>query len=123
MTALVGRVRRALPIRWKLAITSAALTFAILTLFATVIGLFAGRQVRAGFDNDLRVAANDLQQKAEIGVNAFGDLEVRGITFDLLNAAGAGDARIRIINRRGTSATPGPDLGPPGKRLDNYGPY
>ena len=120
---LVVRVRRALPIRWKLAITSAALTFAILTLFAVVIGLFAGRQVRAGFDDDLRVAANDLQERAEIGVNGFGGLEVRGITFDLLNAAGAGDARIRIINRAGTSATPGPDLGPPRKRIDDYGPY
>jgi two-component system, OmpR family, sensor kinase len=120
---LIGRVRRALPIRWKLAITSAALTFAILTLFATVIGLFAGRQVRAGFDDDLRVAANDLQEQAEIGVNAFGDLEVRGITYSLLSAAGAGDARIRIINREGTSGTPGPDLGPPGERVDDHGPY
>jgi len=124
---LIARVRRALPIRWKLAITSAALTFAILTLFAVVIGLFAGRQVRAGFDDDLRVAANDLQQKAEIGVNAFGDLEVRGITRDLIQAAGAGDARIRIINRKGTAATPGPDLGPPsgGRRTRTYdhGPY
>ena len=39
-----------------------------------VIGLFAGRQVRAGFDDDLRVAANDLQERVEIGANAFGDL-------------------------------------------------
>ena len=59
---LIADVRRALPIRWKLAITSAALTCAILTLFATVIGLFAGRQVRAGFDDDLKTAAVDLQE-------------------------------------------------------------
>ena len=51
----------ALPIRWKLAITVRALTFVILTLFATVIGLFAGRQVRAGFDDDLRLPATDMQ--------------------------------------------------------------
>src|SRR5215218_7947609 len=104
MTALVGRVRRALPIRWKLAITSAALTFAILTLFAVVIGLFAGRQVRTGFDDDLRVAANDLQDKAQVQPDGYGGFYVSGIIRERIDAAGAGEARIRIIDRRGRPA-------------------
>jgi len=120
---LVGRVRRALPIRWKLAITSAALTFAILTLFAVVIGLFAGRQVRAGFDDDLRVAANDLQDRAQVQTDGYGGFVVSGITRDLIEAAGAGDARIRIVDRRGRPATPGPNLGDAGDGIWNHGPY
>jgi two-component system, OmpR family, sensor kinase len=120
---LVGRVRRALPIRWKLAITSAALTFAILTLFAVVIGLFAGRQVRGGFDDDLRVAANDLQDKARVQPDGYGGFYVSGITRSRIEAAGAGDARIRIIDRRGRPATPGPDLGGPHKGIRDHGPY
>jgi len=72
MPELIAQVRRALPIRWKLAITSAALTFAILTLFATVIGLFAGRQVRAGFDDDLKTAAVDIQDRVRIQTTATG---------------------------------------------------
>jgi two-component system OmpR family sensor kinase len=120
---LIADVRRALPIRWKLAITSAALTFAILTLFAVVIGLFAGRQVRTGFDDDLRVAANDLQDKAQVQPDGYGGFYVSGITRERINAAGAGEARIRIIDRRGHPATPGPDLGGPHKGIWDYGPY
>ena len=120
---MIAQIRRSLPIRWKLAITSAALTFAILTLFASVIGLFAGRQVRAGFDDDLRVAANDLQDRAQIGLNGLGDFEVRGIKRELIAAAGAGDVSIRIIDRSGTRATPGPDLGGPGEGLYDHGPF
>ena len=56
----------ALPIRWKLALSSAGLTFAILALFAIVIGIFAGRQVRAGFDDELRAASSDLQQQLPV---------------------------------------------------------
>jgi signal transduction histidine kinase len=119
---MIARIRRALPIRWKLAISSAALTFAILALFATVIGLFVGRQVRAGFDNDLRIAATDIGDKAHIGY-AYGRLYAPTLTRDLIEAAGAGDARIRIINRDGSAATPGPDLGPPRNGLFDWGPY
>ena len=58
----------ALPIRWKLALSSAGLTFAILALFAIVIGVFSGRQVRSGFDDDLRAASSDLAQQIALRI-------------------------------------------------------
>jgi two-component system OmpR family sensor kinase len=120
---VIAEIRRALPIRWKLAITCAALTFAILALFATVIGLFAGRQVRAGFDDDLRVAANDLRERTKIGVDAYGRLAIGGITRGQIAAAAAGDAHIRIVDRTGAAVPRDPNLGPPGQGIYDYGPY
>src|SRR3954464_12804822 len=52
-----------LPIRWRLALTSAGLTFAILLLFALIIGVFTARQVRSSFDDDLRLTAIDLSER------------------------------------------------------------
>ncbi len=123
---LIADVRRALPIRWKLAITSAALTFAILTLFATVIGLFAGRQVRAGFDDDLKTAAVDLQDRVEIQTTSIDSVQLGGLTQDLLLAAAAGDARIRVVRTNGSALFPygqTPDLGPPAEFVGDVGPY
>ena len=56
------RIRR-LPVRIRLALISAGLTFAILALFAIVIGIFASRQVRSEFDDELKLTAADLQQR------------------------------------------------------------
>ena len=123
---MIGRIRRALPIRWKLAITCAALTFAILALFAIVIGLFAGRQVRAGFDDDLRTAAVDLQDRVGIQTTALNQVELSGLTQDLILAAAAGDARIRVVQVDGSVLFPrtgAPHLGPPEEFIANVGPY
>jgi signal transduction histidine kinase len=121
---VIAKIRRALPIRWKLAIGCATLTFAILALFAVVIGLFSGRQVRAGFDNDLRVAANDLRDRNTLlGVDGFGRVYVIAGGRDLIEAAGAGDARARIVDLRGQARTAGPDLGRPHGGAYNKGPY
>ena len=47
-------MRTRLPVRFKLAVVTAALTFAILCVFAVVIGAVAEQRIRAGFDDDLR---------------------------------------------------------------------
>ena len=57
---------RRLPVRIRLAVISAGLTFAILLLFGVVIGIFAGRQVRTEFDDELLKTAADLQQKLPV---------------------------------------------------------
>jgi signal transduction histidine kinase len=119
---VISKVRRALPIRWKLAITSALLTFVILTMFAVVIGLFVGRQVSSAFDDDLRLSVTDIRDRTE-ATYAYGRLFPTTQTRDLIQAASAGDARIRVVNRDGSAATPGPDLGPPRQGLFDYGPY
>jgi two-component system, OmpR family, sensor kinase len=56
------RIRR-LPVRIRLALISASLTFAILALFAIVIGVFGANQVRSEFDDELKLTAADYQQQ------------------------------------------------------------
>ena len=53
-------MRTRLPVKLKLAVVTAALTFGILCLFAVVIGAVAEQRIRAGFDDDLRATAADL---------------------------------------------------------------
>ena len=52
-----------LPVRVKVAIVTAALTFVILCLFAIVVGTVAEQRISDGFDDDLRATAADLQDK------------------------------------------------------------
>jgi len=52
-----------LPVRWRLALTSAGLTFVILALFGVVIGVITSRQVRSSFDDDLKLTAVDLSER------------------------------------------------------------
>ena len=56
-------MRTRLPVRLKVAVVTAALTFAILCLFAVVIGAVAEQRIRASFDDDLRATAADLQDR------------------------------------------------------------
>jgi two-component system, OmpR family, sensor kinase len=53
-------MRTRLPVRFKLAVVTAALTFGILCIFAVVIGAVAEQRVRAGFDDDLRASVADV---------------------------------------------------------------
>ncbi|MFL5867638.1 MAG: HAMP domain-containing protein, partial [Thermoleophilaceae bacterium] len=92
------RVR--LPVRLKLAIVSAALTFVILLLFAVVVGTVAERRVTGSFDNELRATAADLQQIAQ---RQGGDT---AHALNVLRAAAAGGAQIRILDRSGNVIEP-----------------
>ena len=59
-----------LSIRWRLALTSAGLTFAILLLFALVIGTFTVQRLGSDFDNDVRAADqayNSLERTEVLG--------------------------------------------------------
>ena len=53
-------MRTRLPVKLKVAVLSAALTFAILCLFAVVVGTVAERRIVAGFDDDLRASVVEL---------------------------------------------------------------
>ena len=114
-----------LPVRWRLALTSAGLTFAILLLFAIVIGLFTARQVRSSFDDDLRLTAIDLSERIH-PVASMGQLQLdRGELEQAVDSA-AGDAVIRILALDGrvikeTSQTA--DLGPPRAGVTDSGGY
>ncbi len=52
---------RTVPIRWRLAGGSAALTFVILACFAAMVGVLTERQVRGEFYNSVRYAGDQLR--------------------------------------------------------------
>src|SRR3954447_7806401 len=89
-----------LPIRWRLALTSAGLTFAILLLFALIIGVFTARQVRSSFDDDLRLTAIDLSERvhSSSAMNTLG-LDIQGDR--VVGRAVAGDAAVRLVSTQG----------------------
>ncbi|MEA2439499.1 MAG: hypothetical protein QOH76_923, partial [Thermoleophilaceae bacterium] len=95
----MSRLER-LPIRWRLALTSAGLTFAILLLFALVIGLFTARQVRSSFDDDLRLTAVDLSERVHVS-SAMNSLQLNLIGDKVVARAVAGDEAVRIVARTG----------------------
>jgi two-component system, OmpR family, sensor kinase len=119
----VSRFQR-LPIRWRLAVTSAALTFLILLAFAIVIALFTGRQVRDHFDDDLRATVGDLQGRIRVRPTPQGPQ--LAVPADTIQAAAAGDAVLRVLRADGAVmlATKGrPDLGPPTNFPHEVGRY
>ncbi|HEX8075034.1 MAG TPA: HAMP domain-containing sensor histidine kinase [Thermoleophilaceae bacterium] len=114
------RIRR-LPVRLRLALISAGLTFAILLLFAVVIGIFASRQVRSEFDDELKLTAADLQQRL-ITRSLSGPIPSRDA--EAMEAAAAGEAAIRIVLPDGEIHTVGgPQLGPPRSGVHQVGDY
>jgi signal transduction histidine kinase len=117
----VSRFQR-LPIRWRLAVTSAALTFLILTAFAVVIGLFTGRQVHEHFDDDLRATAGDLQNRIRPLETSSG---IQLLGRQTIQAAAAGDAVIRLLDAEGRPILPrnAPDLGPPNHAPHDFGRF
>ena len=73
-------MRTRLPIKAKVAIVTAALTFVILSLFATVIGALAVQRITDGFEDELRATAADLQDRLTVERNAQGVFSLdRGI--------------------------------------------
>ena len=120
----IQRTRRRLPIRLKLAIVSAALTFVILIGFAVVVGAVTERRLNTSFDDDLRATAADVQDKLRLR-SVEGEPRLK-LSQNLLEAAAAGGASIRVIDNSnvviGQSGEPA-DLGPPFEGVRDYGPY
>ena len=111
-------MRARLPVRLKVAMVSSALTFAILCLFAIVIGAVAEQRIRTGFDDDLRATAADLQDRLQDTVtrevNPTGEVTLN-VASEPLGYAAAGDAAVRVVDQRGVPripATGSVDLGP-----------
>ena len=91
-------MRTRLPVKLKLAVVTAALTFGILCLFAIVIGAVAEQRIRAGFDDDLRATTADL-------LNSLGE-QITASDQEALVAASLGDAEVRLLDRNGQVAFP-----------------
>jgi len=113
---VIQRTRLRLPIRLKLAVVSAGLTFVILLLFALVVGALTENRVTDGFNDDLRATAADLQEQLRVQRDLSGEPRLGLESETTLRAAAAGGAAIRVVNRTGSvlNQTAGaPDLGAP----------
>jgi two-component system, OmpR family, sensor kinase len=95
-------LRTRLPVRLKIAVVTAALTFGILCLFAVVIGAVAEERVHDAFDDDLRATVADIANSLDP------ELTPQGISVDdrALALAAAGDAEVRVIRRDGRVGIP-----------------
>jgi two-component system OmpR family sensor kinase len=91
-------MRTRLPVRFKLAVVTAALTFGILCIFAVVIGAVAEQRIRAGFDDDLRASVANVVNRLDVHRNADGVIKYNPAA---LSGAGVAGAEVRLVSRDG----------------------
>jgi two-component system, OmpR family, sensor kinase len=105
---------RSWPVRWRLALVSAALTLAILLLFGGLIGKIATERIRSDFDSEVSSAVKILANQIQVVYPAFGQPEAREVPQ--LNAfVLPDDASVRIYDGGGNlidANTNAPRLGP-----------
>jgi signal transduction histidine kinase len=94
------------PVRWRLAGGSAALTFVILAAFAAGVGVLTTNQLRSQFRNQVEGAAASLHRQLSSGASrltwSIQDVQLPCDTASLKEYVAAAHAQIRIFNRFGT---------------------
>jgi len=112
-------MRTRLPVKLKVAVLSAALTFVILCVFSVVVGTVAEQRIVAGFDDDLRATVGELQDKITLELTEDGGVQLNDSDRSYLSAAAAGDPIVRVVNSNNRIVWPDPppqgepSLGPP----------
>jgi two-component system, OmpR family, sensor kinase len=104
-----------LSIRWRLALTSAGLTFVILTGFAVAVGQLTTSRVRSDFSNEMIAAVDKLRDELSLTVDAR-KRTVVDVSPNLDLFAASNNAVIRVLDEDGTilAKTKGaPNLGFP----------
>ncbi len=111
---------RGLPIRWRLAGGSAALTLVILCGFAVIVGILTTRQIHDDFRREVSSSADRLERQARLRLDydRAGNPVVRPVpgTIDLDDFASSSGAAIRVITADdlvGFETVHAPDFGPP----------
>ena len=109
-----------LPIRWRLAGSSAALTLVILCGFAVIVGVLTTRQIHEDFRREVETSADRIVQQAglQLRLDAEGNRIVRSApgSIDLGDVAASSGAAIRVITKDdlvGYATAGAPDFGPP----------
>jgi two-component system OmpR family sensor kinase len=111
---------KSLPIRWRLAGGSAALTLVILCGFAVIVGVLTTRQIHEDFHREVAAGADRLQRQARLRLDFDRNnnpivTAVPGTT-DLADFAASSGAAIRVITDDDTVAyqtAKAPDFGIP----------
>jgi two-component system, OmpR family, sensor kinase len=109
-----------LPIRWRLAITSAALTLVILLGFALVVGTLTTRRIRHDFNDEVTRQADRVSSFIPTSRDRQGN-----VTCQTQAVRGATTAVIRIVTLDGTyiCGQRSPDFGPPVQRSSERNGY
>jgi two-component system OmpR family sensor kinase len=118
-------VRTRLPVKVKVAVVTAALTFVILCLFAAVIGAVAEQRIVGSFDDELRGTAADLQDQLEVVQDDEGRYVLRDKSRALLQASATGGAAVRVLDWRARVVYDPSrrDLGPPIEGVTDAGDF
>ena len=88
-----------IPVRWRIAITTAGLTLLILVCFALVLGQVVGNRIRGDFRDELRSAARSLGTETRVSNDA-----VLGAVVDSPNLRAFAlpeDAQIKVLDQYG----------------------
>jgi signal transduction histidine kinase len=111
-----------IPVRWRIAITTAGLTLLILVCFALVLGNVVGNRIRGDFRAELRNAATALAGETRIFTTGSGQAVVDSPRIH--DFAAADKAVIRIYDVYGhplVNATGGPEMGNPRPGIHSIG--
>ena len=118
-----------LPIRWRLAGGSAALTLVILCGFAVIVGVLTTRQIHDDFRREVAESADRLARQARLRLDydQQGNPVVRSVPgeIDLDDFASSSGAAIRVItvdDLVGFATAKAPDFGPPVARTAAFWP-
>jgi len=98
---------RSVPIRWRLAGGSAALTCVILASFAVIVGVLTARELRGQFDNQVRTAGDQLASQLNNHLHLLSGLilDCDHAPVSLSDYASAEHAQIRIFYAQGLMCT------------------
>ena len=92
---------RSVPIRWRLAGGSAALTFVILAAFAAIVGVLTTNQLRGQFNNQVQGAADELGNELHLNWVIPGVQLACDKTVSLTDYVSAAHAQIRVFDTSG----------------------
>jgi signal transduction histidine kinase len=110
-------MRTRLPVKLKVAVLTSALTFAILCLFAIVVGTVAENRIVAGFDDELRASVGELRDKITLQqVPGTSIYRLSPADRSTLQGYAVGGAIVRVVDRNihtKWSSDPNVSLGPP----------
>ena len=114
-----------IPVRWRIAVTCAGLTFLILLCFAGVLGSLVSDRIRDDLRDELRTGASSLAGELSFNTTLGETAETRRLN----DSAMAGDAVIRVVDRLGRPVSPNAstslftDLGAPRANVAHFGRY